>query len=225
MIFDNYTTEVRDTATYNAHMTSYKEIYDSIFASQWRQEDKYGNGVECKRVLAYNAWLIFKLVLQDDIELFNVINPAIPEDQIKERNLYNDALNCFRCSAIEVDNKIDMSAPPMSIYEKPYYFGTTGTDTITVAQIQSLLTVGSAMALPVETTGYVTSQGYIYFVYPTEWGELTEVIQSAFNTIHEFDTSLDIVTIPTLSGNTSYTVVKSLDLHEIIGDLTITYKA
>lgn len=224
MIFDNYSIKLRDITTYVSHMSSYIEEYEALFADEWREEDKYGRGIKGKKIAAYNAWLLFKVMVQDDINIYSIINPTIPENQIYTLDNYNEAFNCFRCIAEKVNPLVDMSRPNVFVKNKPYYYGVSVNDSLTESQILSLLNTDMARSLPIKTEGYVTEGEYIYFVYPTEWGVLGSIIQSAFNTIHEFDVSAYTVNIATLEGATSYTVVKSLDLHEIIEPLIIEFK-
>lgn len=224
MIFNNYDISVRNNAVYDVHMDAYRTIYNELFATQWQQENKYGRGVKCKRILAYNAWLAFKMVLADDLALYNVINPTITSNQIYALNDYNKVLNCFRCAAIEIDPITDASIPPMDLNMKPYYYGLSESESLTSAQIIALLRNDLAKGLNIKIDTFTGDPVYIYFVYPTEWGEVTDIIESNFDNIDAFDVDFDTVYIPTLAGDTKYTVVRSLDLHEIIAPINIIYK-
>lgn len=224
MIFDNYSIAVRENATFNAHMLAYQSIYDTIWNSQWLQEDKYGKGLEGAKITAYNAWLLLKCIIQDDLTLYNEISDKIPAAQIYTLNDYNDILNCFRCVAVDVDVTLDYYQPPMDLNNKPYYYGVSTDGDLTAEEIQSVLNTNMARSLGMEVEIGIGDPVYVYFVYPTEWGTVEEIILSGFNQVSAYNTEYDSVQYSTLAGMTPYTVVRSILTNDIDEALTVKFK-
>jgi hypothetical protein len=205
-------------------MLAYRDIYNAVWESQWLQEDKYGKGLESAKITAYNAWLLFKCIIQDDLTLYNEISDKIPESQIYTLNEYNDVLNCFRCAAVDIDVTLDYSQPPMDLNNKPYYYGVSTDGNLTAEEIQSVLTSDNTRSLGMEVEIGIGDPVYVYFVYPTEWGTVEEIILSGFNQVSAYDTEFDSVQYATLAGMTPYTVVRSLLTNDIDAPLTVQFK-
>lgn len=224
MIFDNYDITVREGDTFDAHYNAYKPIYDSMFDSQWLQENKYGMGVNTNKIVVYNAWLIFRCIIQDDLVLYSYINNMIPESQIYTLNEYNELLNCFRCAAIELNNELDYTVPPMNVNDKPYYYGVSANGNLTANEIKSVLNEDSARSLGMKVSIGVGDPVYVYFVYPSSWGEVNEIKLSGFNQVSAYYTSFANIQYVTLAGLTDYTVVRSILTNDIDEVLNVQFK-
>ena len=224
MIFDNYSITVLESDVFDAHFDAYKDTYDALFTSQWNQEKKYGRGIETSKIVAFNAWLMLKCIIVDDITLYSYINDTIPPEQIYEYNNYNTILNCFRCVGVDVNNALDYARPPMDINNKPYYYGVSTDGNLTAEEIQSVLTSDNARSLGMEVEIGIGDPVYVYFVYPTEWGIVEEIILSGFNQVSAYDVEHDSIQLTTLSGLTDYTVIRSILTNDIDEALTVKFK-